>query len=167
MLMTMLGMGGTPKPLAVGAGSRAEGCREHGCERPEASGGRRQAGAQLGRKCQAQRVAWRGAPGRGPRGGGRRTHVAGGGSGGRWGCLGDGAQLFLREALGLIEGGARVEHRVLDEDAHGAKHEGQEQVHVDVVACAMQPPAGRATAPWWVGGQEARPCAAGMDTPHR
>lgn len=116
----------------------------------------------------ARHSGWRG---EGPRawaaGGGVRTHVAGGGSGGRWGCLGDGAQLFLREALGLIEGGARVEHRVLDEDAHGAKHEGQEQVHVDVVACAMQPPAGRATAPWWVGGQEARPCAAAMDTPHR
>lgn len=90
--------------------------------------------------------------GEGPRAGGRGppeggTHVAGGG-GGRGRCLGDGAQLFLREALSLVEGGARVENRVLDEDAHGAKHEGQEQMHVDVIACAVQPPAGRATARW-------------------
>lgn len=86
---------------------------------------------------------WQGVPGSGPLEG--RTHVAGGCGGGRRRGLGDGAQLFLGEALGLIEGGARVEHRVLDEDAHGAKHKGQEQVHVDVVACAVQPPAGRAT----------------------
>ena len=64
--------------------------------------------------------------GRGPPVRGRGTHVAGGGGGGRRGRLGDGAQLFLGEALGLIERGPRVEHRVLDEDAHGAKHEGQE-----------------------------------------
>lgn len=85
-------------------------------------------------------------PRRGPPEG--NTHVADGGGGGRRGCLGDGAQLFLGEALSLVERGARVEHRVLDEDAHRAKHEGQEQMHMDVVACAVQPPAGRATSPW-------------------
>lgn len=104
--------------------------------------------------------------GEGPRAGGRGppeggTHVAGGG-GGRGRCLGDGAQLFLREALSLVEGGARVENRVLDEDAHGAKHEGQEQMHVDVIACAMQPPAGRATARW-VGSTGARAGRTGVD----
>lgn len=111
------------------------------------------AGDRRGRGQRRRRVG--GAPAkplmaRGPgreRAAGGGTHVAGGG-GGRRRCLGDGAQLLLREALSLIKRGAGVEHRVLDEDAHGAKHEGQEQVHVDVVACAVQPPAERATTPW-------------------
>jgi hypothetical protein len=111
--------------------------------------------------------------GRGGTGGRRGTHVAHGGGGGWRGRLRDDVQLLLGEALGLIEREARVEHRVLHEDARGAQHEGQEHVHVDVVACAVQPPAGCATPPWvrargrTGGGQKARLCAVGRDTPQR
>lgn len=102
--------------------------------RPEAEGGgKRQAGAN----------GTVGADGR-PRG----THIANGGSSGRRRHLRDDVQLFLCEALGLIQREARVEHCVLHEDARGAQHKRQEHVHVDVVARAVQPPAGRATSPW-------------------
>ena len=152
VLMKVPGGGTLTKLWATGPGSRAERC--NGRREVCVSGLKRvAAGDWRGRGQRRRRVG--GAPAKplGARGPGRAraagggTHVAGGG-GGRRRCLGDGAQLFLREALSLIKRGAGVEHRVLDEDAHGAKHEGQEQVHVDVVACAVQPPAERATKPW-------------------
>lgn len=126
VLMKVAGGGTITKPSAVGPGSWAEGCEGHSGvavsdPTPVVAGGRRGLGG--GGRAGGGGAGRRGAR-RGPPEGG--THVAGGGGGGRRGCLGDGAQLFLGEALGLIERGARVEHRVLDEDAHGAKHEGQE-----------------------------------------
>lgn len=42
----------------------------------------------------------------------------------------------------VLQAGAGVHHPVLDEDADGSKHEGDKQVHVDVVPSAVKTPAG-------------------------
>ena len=57
--------------------------------------------------------------------------------------LGDGLEVLHGDPLHVFHGGARVQHHVLHEDADGPQHEGHKQVHVDVVAGAVQAPAGR------------------------
>lgn len=42
----------------------------------------------------------------------------------------------------VLQAGAGVDHPVLDKDADGSKHEGDKQVHVDVVPGAVKTPAG-------------------------
>jgi hypothetical protein len=134
----VLGKGGHWESLAVRGGGRwwwGELSRVRVPVRwvcwPKAGGGsKRQAEGGIGCRCEGH-GGWQ-----------RGTHVANGGSGGRRRHLRDDMQLFLREALGLIQREARVEHSVLHEDARGAQHKRQEHVHVDVVARAVQPPAG-------------------------
>ena len=67
------------------------------------------------------------------------------GAGGKQAGLATPWAMWACYPVGIAVGGIvrREEYSILDEVGQGTKDEGHEQVHVDVVASAVEPPAGR------------------------